>query len=269
MHHSDHLPCSISACRANHGHCAVLNDRVAFVAMMHADPKEAFELPVHHAMEDLLAPAAMCLRALHDRDLRVGEVANQRGQPAAIDDVVGVDHGYDLSALVDLIERKVQRAGLKARPARQMEEAEILTEARHVVAHRLPARRVLGVVVDHQQLEVRIVQALDACNGCDHHFGRLIAASQVNRHKRLLGANQWCLRRINPLQIAAPEHLGELKALREQDRRHDRQGRDQHAERQPNRPSASTDQTAARSSRPPTNRLPGSSPASSVCWAGA
>src|SRR5690606_39405139 len=48
--------------RAHQRHRAVLDDRVAFVAMVHADAEEAVVLVVHHAAERLALPVAVRLR---------------------------------------------------------------------------------------------------------------------------------------------------------------------------------------------------------------
>jgi hypothetical protein len=76
--------------------------------------------------------------------------------------IVRVDDGDHLGPRVGLAQREVERAGLEARERVDVEEAEALAEAGAVRLDRLPDRRVLGVVVDHQDLEARIVQRRQA-----------------------------------------------------------------------------------------------------------
>ena len=62
---------------ANHRHRAVLNDRVALVAVVHPDAKEAVVFPVHHLAEHGGAPVTVRLRRLHDAHLRVVKMPHQ------------------------------------------------------------------------------------------------------------------------------------------------------------------------------------------------
>src|SRR3569623_3038240 len=53
---------------ADHGHGAVLDDGVAFVAVRHADVEEAGELPIDLFLESFAFPLAMVLRRLYEGD---------------------------------------------------------------------------------------------------------------------------------------------------------------------------------------------------------
>ena len=202
----------------DHRHGAVLDDRVALVAMVHADAEEAVVLPRGHAAERVLLELAVRLRALHHGHLGIVEIAGERGQPVGAHLVVGVDHRHHVGFGRGFLQAEVQRAGLVTRPRFQVEETEALAELFAVRLHRLPHRRVLGVVVDHQHFVVLVIQRGQRIERDDHHLRRLVVAGQVDRHERLP------VRVIRPQHagmahpLRPPQHLGELEAVDQQDR---------------------------------------------------
>ena len=81
---------------ADERHGAVLDDGVRLVAQDHAEVEEAGTFPVGRFLEEALSAVAMVLRALHDADLRVGEMGCRGLEPIGAHDVVAVDHADDL-----------------------------------------------------------------------------------------------------------------------------------------------------------------------------
>jgi hypothetical protein len=98
-----------------------------------------------------------------------------------------------------------------------VEEAELAAQLLAVRLHRLPDGRILGVVVDHQHFVVFVLELGQRIERNEHHLRRLVVASQVDRHERLL------LHRIGRQQAgmahpaAPPQHLGELETVDQQD----------------------------------------------------
>ena len=211
----------------HHGHGAVLDQRVALVAVVHADAEEAVELPVAHALEGLALPVAVGLRRLHDGDLGLVEVRHQAGQPVGIDHVVGVDDAHHLGARIGDLEAVVERAGLEAGPVGEVEEAEARTELGAAALERLPQGLVAGVVVEDQDLEVLVIHLRQAVDGGDHHLGRLVVAGQVDGHEGLLLGRVRRQRGEAARPFLLEEHLAELEAVRQQHRRGHAGGTDQ------------------------------------------
>ena len=81
---------------ADQRHGAVLDDRVALVALHHADVEEAGIFPVDHFLEGVAAPVVMVLRRLHEADFLAVEIRRQAFQPVRFDQVIGIDHADDL-----------------------------------------------------------------------------------------------------------------------------------------------------------------------------
>src|SRR4051794_19115506 len=63
---------------ADQGHSAVLDDRVAFVPLDHADFEEALVFPVAHGLEGVATPVAIVLRRLDETNLLALEVGDGR-----------------------------------------------------------------------------------------------------------------------------------------------------------------------------------------------
>ena len=81
----------------------MLDQRIAFVAMMHAGAEKAFKFPVAHAAEEIVFPIAVRLRCLHHGDLMLGEMRDQHCQPVRRYDIIGIDHADDLCARISLL----------------------------------------------------------------------------------------------------------------------------------------------------------------------
>ena len=63
--------------RADQGHGAVLDDRIALVAVVHANPEKSVVLPIHHLAKQVPAPVTMRLWRLNHAGVRIVEVAGQ------------------------------------------------------------------------------------------------------------------------------------------------------------------------------------------------
>ncbi len=201
------------------------------MAVVHAQTKETLVLPVHHPRHPGARPRPVGLRRLHHGHVGLAEPSPQSAQPLRVHHIVRVHHRYPSGGRVGLAQPFVECAGLVAGPTGQSDEAHTQVTQRallfHIGLHRHPASRVVTVVVDDENLEVRPIQGLQASNGRQHHGGGLVAARQVHTdHGRGI------TRRHRPcpsasLQAALPEQLGKLEGLGQQDRRHEQQGRDQ------------------------------------------
>ena len=214
---------------AHQGHGAVLDDGVVLVAQAHADVEEAGIFPVQHLLEAVALPVAMVLRRLDVGDLAVVEVRHQRLQPVRPHHVVAVDDADDPGVGRGLGQHVVQRAGLEALHDVEVEEAEALAELGAVVLHRTPHRGVLGVVVDDDDFEVRVVELGQRIEGLDHHRRRLVADREMQRDLRPdavggLAGDHLGRRQRLALPASAPDRLGHLQRL---DERH---GEAQHQE---------------------------------------
>jgi hypothetical protein len=66
-----------------------------------------------------------------------------------------------------------------------VDEADALT-APAVLLHRAPHGRILGVVVDDDHFEIRVVDPLDRLDCLDEQLGRLVVGRDVQRHERLV-----------------------------------------------------------------------------------
>jgi hypothetical protein len=103
-----------------------------------------------------------------------------------LDDIVGVDQADDLGARVGVATQdEVAGARLVAGPGGDVDEADALTTPA-VLLHRTPHGRILGVVVDDDHFEVRVVDPLDRLDRLDEQFGRLVVGRDVQRHERLV-----------------------------------------------------------------------------------
>src|SRR5690606_16337674 len=113
---------------AHERHGAVLDDGVALVALDHADLEEAGVLPVAPVLAQGLAGVAVVLRRLDEADVGILDMRHQAAQPVGVDDIVAVDDADDLDVGRRLAQREVERAGLEALHALDVEEAEALAE---------------------------------------------------------------------------------------------------------------------------------------------
>ncbi|MNC11981.1 hypothetical protein D3C75_596920 [compost metagenome] len=181
--------------------------------------EEAFVFGVAELLEQRFVLVAVVLRRLHHGDLRIGEVRHHVLEPVAFDAVVGVDHRDHLSVGSGVLQHVVQRAALEAGQRRDVEELEARAEAGAVGFHRLPDRRVLGVVVDHQDLEVRVVEARQGVEGLFDHLRRLVVAGHVDRHLGPVGVVAGH-RREGPHALVLPHGFRQLVGLGEQDDHH-------------------------------------------------
>ena len=80
-----------------------------------------------------------------------------------------------------------------------MDELEPPAQAQAVRLDRLPDRGIAGVVVDHQDLEVRVIELGQAVDRLDHHLRRLVVDREMERD---LG--QRCFRRRHRRPELAP-----------------------------------------------------------------
>ncbi len=204
---------------ADHRHGAVLDDRVAVVAGDHADVEEALVLGVAELLEQAFVLVAIVLRRLHHGDSRVGEVRDHVLEPVAVHAVVRVDHRDDFGVGRGVRQDVVQRAALEAVQRCDVEEAEARAELLAVVAHRLPDRGVLGVVVDDQDFEIRIVEVGQCVEGLFDHLRRLVVAGHVHRDLGPVAAVS-CHRDERPAALVHPDHLGQFVGLGEQHDEH-------------------------------------------------
>ena len=117
------------------------------------------------------------------------------------------------------VRRVVERAGLEARPFRQVEELEVRpVERRDIGLDRLPHRVVLGVVVDDEDFVARIVQLLERADGLDHHLRRLVVAGDVDRNLGQLPGAAHRRRDAPAAALAQPQIDRHLHAFDQEDR---------------------------------------------------
>ncbi len=142
----------------------------------------------------------------------------------------------DLGVGRGLAQHVVERAGLEALHDVEMEEAEALAELGAIVLHRAPHRRVLGVVVDDDDFEVRRSRAPPATSSVWITIDRrLVAERQMQRD--LGPAPAGLAYRGEGPAPRRPDGLGDLVRLGEQHREHadhrEHQQRAQHVLQQP------------------------------------
>ena len=235
---------------AYHGHGAVLDDRVVVVTLHHADLEEAGIFPVAGLLEAALFLVVIILRRLHQADGRVLEMRHHVVQPVGRHDVVAVDDGHHLGIRGGLLHGEIQGARLEAGPGAQMKEAEPVTQRLAMDLDRTPDRLVLGVVVDHQHFEIRIIELGQRVQRLLQHLRRLVVARHMDRHlgqARHVGSGD--ARQRHPA-VLAPDHVDQLDHVagdggEQQHLQHDENspggnlagaqiahGRDQHGQRQ-------------------------------------
>ena len=169
---------------AQQAHRAREDDRVALVPEGHRDGEEVPVRVVARAQVTIGLVLPIVLRCLDERDAVFDEVADRRAQPLRVDFVVGVDDADDLRTWIGVLgEREVERTRLEPGPWIDVHEGDQRPVAA-VVAYRLPRLRILCVVVDDDDLEVRVVDALERPDGGDQHLGRFVVGRDVQRDHR-------------------------------------------------------------------------------------
>ncbi|MNP46279.1 hypothetical protein D3C76_1402660 [compost metagenome] len=109
----------------------------------------------------------------------------------------------------------VECATLEASQGRDVEELETLAEHLAMSLDRLPHGRVLGVVVDDQDFEVRVIEVGQGIEGLFDHFRRLVVARHVHRDFR-------SIRRIGlhrqelPAPFVDPHRFGQFMGFGQQ-----------------------------------------------------
>ena len=160
----------------------MLDDRVVVVTLHHADLEEAGIFPVAGLLEAAFFLVVIILRRLHQADGRILEMRHHVVQPVGRHDVVAVDDGHHLGIGGGFLHGEIQGARLEARPGAQMEEAEPVAQRLAMDLNRAPDRLVLGVVVDHQHFEIRIIELGQRVQRLLQHLRRLVVARHMDRH---------------------------------------------------------------------------------------
>ncbi len=196
----------------DHGHGAMLDDGVALVARHHAEQEEAAVFGHAHGLEGVLVGIAIILGRLGDGHLRVLEGGHQIPQPQGMHHIIGVDNRHHLGGRVGLAQGIVEGTGLEARQGIDMEEAEAFPQLGAIGLHRLPDRRVLGVVIDHQDLEIGIVEGRQGVQGLFQQFRRLVVGRDMDGHQGQIAiAHQ--VPGEGPPPLAQPNRLGPFVGL--------------------------------------------------------
>jgi hypothetical protein len=73
-----------------------------------------------------------------------------------------------------------------------------------MLGHRLPQRGIGGVVVHHNDLEIRIVQPREGIQSLTHQMRRLVADRHMHRHFRQARAGTGRHRQETPARRTAP-----------------------------------------------------------------
>lgn len=165
---------------ADQSHRATEDGRVGLAARALRDVEEVPVGVVEPAEVRRLLPVAVVLRGLDEGQPRVGEERGAPGEEVRVDDVVGVDDANDLGPWVRLGEREVQRTRLVAGPVLEVEELDPLVLAAELL-HRTPQRLVGGVVVEHEDLVVLVVEPEQRRQRLDDHVRRLVVRRHVQR----------------------------------------------------------------------------------------
>ncbi|MNM56584.1 hypothetical protein D3C81_677590 [compost metagenome] len=197
----------------------MLDDRVTVVAGDHADVEKALVLAVAQLLEGAFVLVAIVLRRLHHGDFRVAEVRDHVLEPVAVHAVVRVDHRDHFGILGGVRDQVVQRAALEAGQRCHVEELEARAEGFAIIAHRFPDRRVLGVVVDDQDFEVRIVEVGQGVEGLFDHLRRLVVAGHVNRHFRAVAGVAFHRQELAPA-LVHPHRFGQFMGFGQQHDKH-------------------------------------------------
>ena len=158
----------------------MLDSRVAFLAVVHADTKEAVVFPVHHSTQGFVAPFTMCLGGLDNAYRRVRKVAGKGAQPIGFYQVISINNGNPLRSRIGFFQGKIECSRLVAWPLGEMKKAQCLASAAadpclNVILNWHPKRWVAGVVVDNHDFKCLPVQCQQAVDGGNHHCRRLIA----------------------------------------------------------------------------------------------
>ena len=127
--------------------------------------------------------AGIGLRELHVVGTGQGQCRGGIGQKVRIDGIIGI-HGHHMGRVgAGMVQSDVQGAGLGARHAGPMQEADPVAKSGTFIAHRLPDGRILGVVVDHDNLDRggRPVLPRQRANGCDHQCRGFVVRRDVDR----------------------------------------------------------------------------------------
>ena len=187
---------------AEQPHRADERHRVALVARRHVGQVERLVGVDAGGVVGAALEVAIALEGLQEADGGVGEVGHGLAQVVRLHEVVGVDQADDLRTRIGVLaQRQVARARLVTRPGIDVHELHP-RPITAVLLHRPPHRRVLRVVVDHDDLEIRIVDPLRRLDRLDQQLRRLVVSRDVQRHHRQIA-------RIRLRQRTPPPRAGQ------------------------------------------------------------
>jgi hypothetical protein len=158
---------------------------IVLVQGNHRRCEEISILPVAHSEIGTALPFPVVVRGLDETNARVVEVSDEPRQEVRVGQIVGIDHADDFGVTGRLGESEVEGPRLGPGPGVQVEEAKTGAETPTMSFHRSPQRGILGVVVDHEHLEVRIVEGGQGIEGGGHQLRRFGIRGNVQRHLRV------------------------------------------------------------------------------------
>jgi hypothetical protein len=125
---------------------------------------------------------------------------------------------------------EVERPCLGAGEALDVKETEALAERPAVLLDRTPQRWIGRVVVDQEDLEVRVVQPREGVEGLNDDLRRFGVGWDVDRHSRRVRARRLDQGLAGAAPVAPAEHLPVLKGAHQTGGQgeHEQLGRSQH-----------------------------------------
>src|SRR5712692_4467333 len=96
-----------------------------------------------------------------------------------LDDVIRVHDADDLDVRVEAARGLVERAGLEPGPAREVDEPELLSKPAAVLFHGAPQYRIGGVVDDHLDSELWVVEPGKGFERLPHEVGGFVVGGHL------------------------------------------------------------------------------------------
>lgn len=108
-------------------------------------------------------------------------MTDDRRQPIRLDVIVGIDDGDQLGIRVAVLgEDVVQSAGFGALQAVLVDEAESVAQLPAVLLDRHPDAGILGVVVDHENAEVLVIESREVVECLAQDFRRFVVCGDLD-----------------------------------------------------------------------------------------
>src|SRR5712691_10007011 len=155
------------------------------------------------------------LRGLDEGHVGAREERHACIEEVRLDDVVRVHYADDLDVWFEPPRGFIEGAGLEARPAGKVDEPEPRPKPAAVLFHRHPELGICGVVDDHLDGELRIVEPGEGIERLPQQVGRLVVGGYLQANPGSISVG---IRRRSDRKLVATDRVGDLEGERESQR---------------------------------------------------